>query len=235
LPCAPLADPGERFSRTGLFTTTRLRTRRTVSSTKQVDLTSLLDGPIRTARQLHDPTCRFHHSRRWHLEALQEPIERLPRVTAPLAPPIQPPVQNAAGFVGVAAQAFGVSYDAIVVPVACVLRDKHFHQLAQRAVSSGFYPISEPLHRPSQFLAAGAALDGGLPPSASSPGKFKSQEVEPPVVPSTPRPKTYSPRLVRGQFQAELSQALWERLLERLGLMSVIEAADQVVREAEQL
>src|SRR5437899_2722171 len=88
--------------------------------------------------------------------------------------------------------------------------------------------------RPKQFDLTRPALNGGLPAVASPPGKLKSQEVKPTVVPSTPRPKTNSFRLVRRQFQSEFLHPFSQRRLERLGLVSVIEATHKVVREAEQ-
>jgi len=111
-------------------------------------------------------------------------MKRLPCVAPPLTAPIQPFEQNAAGFVAVAVQAFGVAYGAIVIPVVCVLSGKRSHQLAQRPVPLSFYPFGKPSHRPPQLLAAGATLHVGLPATASSPGELKSQEVEPPVVAS---------------------------------------------------
>src|SRR5439155_18583079 len=45
---------------------------------KQFDLTGLFETPFREARQPSDPCCRFHHARRWHLEAFEQPIEGRP-------------------------------------------------------------------------------------------------------------------------------------------------------------
>src|SRR2546425_1528567 len=195
---------------------------------------SLFETPFREARQPADPCCRFHHSRRWHLEAFEQPIEGRPSEASPLTAPIEPLEQNAAGLVAVATQALGVSYDSIVVPMARILGPQGLHQLGKRTAPFGLDPFGEPLNRSSQFLATGAALNGELPTVASPPGKLKSQEVKPTVVPSTPRPKTNSFRLVRRQFQSEFLNPFSQRHLERLGLVPVIEAAHKVVRKAEQ-
>src|SRR5437773_1416200 len=155
---------------------------------KQFDLTGLFETPLREARQPADPWCPFHHSRRWHLEAFEQPIEGRPAEASPLTAPIEPLEQNATGFVAVATQTLGVSYDSIVVPMARILGPQGLHQLGKRTAPFGLDPFGEPLNRSSQFLATGAALNGGLPAVASPPGKLKSQEIKPTVVPSTPRP-----------------------------------------------
>ena len=201
---------------------------------KQFDLTRLFETPCREAWQPADPWCPFHHSRRWHLEAFEQPIEGRPAEASPLTAPIEPLEQNATGFVAVATQTLGVSYDSIVVPMARILGPQGLHQLGKRTAPFGLDPFGEPLNRSSQFLATGAALNGGLPAVASPPGKLKSQEIKPTVVPSTPRPKTNSFRLVRRQFQSEFLHPFSQRRLERLGLVPVIEATHKVVREAEQ-
>src|SRR6267143_1394577 len=169
-----------------------------------------------------------------HLVGLQSVAQALPGEASPLTAPIEPLEQNATGFVVVATQALGVSYDSIVVPVARILGPQGLHQLGQRAAPFGLDPFGEPLDRSAQFLAAGAALASGLPTVASSPGKLKSQEVIPPVVPSTPRPETNPFRLVRRQFQSEFLHPFGQRRLERLSLVPVIEATHKVVRKAEQ-
>src|SRR5947207_10389646 len=46
-------------------------TRRPVMRPKQFDLTGLFETPFREARRPADPGGRFHHSRRWHLEAFE--------------------------------------------------------------------------------------------------------------------------------------------------------------------
>src|SRR5213594_2550906 len=130
---------------------------------KQFDLTGLFETPFREARQPADPCCRFHHSRRWHLEAFEQPIEGRPAEASPLTAPIEPLEQNATGFVAVATQALGVSYDSIVVPMARILGPQGLHQLGKRTAPFGLDPFGEPLNRSSQFLATGAALKGGCP------------------------------------------------------------------------
>src|SRR5439155_26765602 len=96
---------------------------------KQFDLTRLFETPFREAWQPADPCCRFHHSRRWHLEALEQPIEGRPVEASPLTAPSEPLEQNATGFVAVATQALGVSYDSIVVPMPRILRPPGVHRL----------------------------------------------------------------------------------------------------------
>src|SRR3989441_13276189 len=149
---------------------------------------SLFETPFREARQPADACCRFHRSRRWQLVAFEQPVEGRPGEASPLTAPIEPLEQNATGFIAVATQALGVSYDSIVVPMARILGPQGLHQLGKRTAPFGLDPFGEPLNRSSQFLATGAALNGGLPAVASPPGKLKSQEVKPTVVPSPPRP-----------------------------------------------
>src|SRR5947199_10730447 len=73
---------------------------------KQFDLTRLFETPFREAWQPADPWCRFHHSRRWHLEAFEQPIEGRPAEASPLTAPIEPLEQNATGFGGGRASQF---------------------------------------------------------------------------------------------------------------------------------
>src|SRR5437879_7580054 len=171
---------------------------------KQFDLTGRFETAFPEARQPADPWCRVHHSRRWHLEAFEQPIEGRPAEASPLTAPIEPLEQNATGFVAVATQALGVSYDSIVVPMARILGPQGLHQLGKRTAPFGLDPFGEPLNRSSQFLATGSALNGGLPAVATPPGKLKSQEVKPTVVPSTPPPKTTTLHLVRPQYKSAL-------------------------------
>jgi hypothetical protein len=86
---------------------------------KPVDLTGLFETPFRVTRQPSVPCCRFHHSRRRHLEAFEQPIEGRPSEASPLTAPIEPLEQNAAGFVIVAAQALGISYDSSNASASC--------------------------------------------------------------------------------------------------------------------
>src|SRR5437667_12892662 len=96
--------------------------------TERFERTGRFETPVREARQLAHPCCRFHHSRRWHLEPFEQPIEGRPSEASPLTAPIEPLEQNAAGLVAVATQALGVSYDSIVVPLARILAPKAHHQ-----------------------------------------------------------------------------------------------------------
>src|SRR2546427_9732216 len=116
------------------------------------------------------------------LQSFEQPIEGRPSEASPLTAPIEPLEQNATGFVAVATQALGVSYDSIVVPMARILCPQGLHQLGKRTAPFGLDPFGEPLNRSSQFLATGAALNGGLPTVASPPGKLKSQEVKPSIL-----------------------------------------------------
>src|SRR2546425_2811605 len=51
---------------------------------------SLFETPFREARQPADPCCRFHHARRWHLVAFEQPVEGRPGEASPLTAPIEP-------------------------------------------------------------------------------------------------------------------------------------------------
>src|SRR5437899_9574744 len=119
---------------------------------KQFDLTRLFETPFREAWQPADPWCRFHHSRRWHLEAFEQPIEGRPSEASPLTAPIEPLEQNATGFVAVATQALGVSYDSIVVLMTRIIGTQGLHQLVKRTAHLGIDLFGATLNCLSQFL-----------------------------------------------------------------------------------
>src|SRR3989441_10000995 len=122
---------------------------------------SLFETPFREARQPADPCCRFHHARRWHLVAFEQPVEGRPGEASPLTAPIEPLEQNATGFVAVATQALGVSYDSIVVPMARILGPQGLHQLVPFA---GCVVLPAPGSGLGQRLPAPRLLRAGLIP-----------------------------------------------------------------------
>ena len=119
MPGAPRTDPGGRFSRTGLFTITRSRTARHVRAAEQVDSRNRFGLALVRARPFSASVCLLYPRQR-HLETFQQPVEAPPRIAPSLAAAVQSFEQHSQRQRPVVAQALGVAYDPIVVPMALI-------------------------------------------------------------------------------------------------------------------
>ena len=191
---------------------------------KQMHFPHLRLGHSARVRQSNFPFDPFDYPRQRPGKPLQQPVEAPPGVAPPLASPVPPFEQAAAGFTAAAPQALAVSYQSIVVPMPPVLLRDGFHQLADFLVPFRWYPCGEPSHRSPQFLAAGAALDDGVARRpAFPPLEFKSQEVKPSVGPAPAPAKTHCLRFVPGPFFLSLNRPA--RLAPVVGAAGLIRAS----------
>jgi hypothetical protein len=96
LPDRPRADPGVRFSRTGLLRNTRFRS--------QLGCTSCFAGK----ETFDDAWLR-------HLKVLEKLLEPGPVLTSALTPPVEPHVNDPSGFVRIGFKTLGIPEHSVVV------------------------------------------------------------------------------------------------------------------------
>ena len=156
MPGAPLTDPGGRYSRTGLFKSTRSRMSHPDCPRPPKIQQPLAETQFLLARHSH--LILLHNARSRHLEMDQHPIECWPGYALALTAPVEPLVQRPAGRPVEKLHAAVIADQPIIVPCPLKLGLERFKRPAQLLVTVRFDPVGHPLYPGPPFLGGRASF-----------------------------------------------------------------------------
>src|SRR5882672_3972436 len=135
-PAPPSRIPACSFPAPGSSEQLTSCTRLPVMLAQQVRRKALSKLPYQLARLDYLPAPLYDFGSR-HLIPFQQPFERPPRVTALLAAPIEPLIQQLNRQKVVLVEALAVANDPVIIPVPAQLRFERSHQVRQLPMAMG--------------------------------------------------------------------------------------------------